>query len=78
MAGHERENPEYVFSRNPDLYIPEDRFFLPQKVQQKAEKGFPEDFLVRYYPVSIPIEASWLNIWVRKGFPQDKTKVKRE
>jgi hypothetical protein len=72
MAGHEKTNPTYVFSRNPDIYIPEDRFFLPQKIQQRPEANFPTDFTQKYSPLSIAIEASWLNIWIRKDFALNK------
>ena len=68
MAGHEKTNPEYVFSKNPDLYLPEDGFFQPDKKMQLVEPGFPTDFSELYTPISIPIEGSWLNIWVHKDF----------
>ena len=68
MAGHEKSNPAYVFSRNPDLYLPEDGFFQPNRKTQTVESGFPEDFETMYSPVSIKIEGSWLNIWVRNQF----------
>jgi len=68
MAGHEKTNPTYVFSNNPDIYLPEDGFFQPTKKMQKTEPGFPEDFTDKYKPISIPIEGSWLNIWVHKDF----------
>ena len=68
MAGHEKTNPEYVFSKNPDLYLPEDGFFQPNKKMQTVEPGFPPDFTEKYRPISIPIEGSWLNIWVHKDF----------
>ena len=68
MAGHEKTNPTYVFSKNPDLYLPEDGFFQPTKKMQVVESGFPTDFSKNYNPISIPIEGSWLNIWVHKDF----------
>lgn len=68
MAGHEKTNPEYVFSLKPDIYLPENNFFLPQKVTQTPEIGFPSDFFLRYQPISIRLEGSWLNIWVKKGY----------
>ena len=68
MAGHEKTNPEYVFSKNPDLYLPEDGFFQPDKKMQTVEPGFPTDFVDLYRPISIPIEGSWLNIWVHEDF----------
>lgn len=68
MAGHEKTNPEYVFSRNPDIYLPEDKFFLPQKVTQTPELGFPKNFSLRYQAISVRLEGSWLNIWIKKGY----------
>ena len=68
MAGHEKTNPVYVFSNNPDIYLPEDGFFQPTKKMQEPEPGFPEDFTDKYKPISIPIEGSWLNIWVHTDF----------
>ncbi len=68
MAGHEKTNPTYVFSQHPDLYLPEDGFFQPTKKMQTVENGFPESFSKEYRPISIPIEGSWLNIWVHKDF----------
>ena len=68
MAGHEKSNPSYVFSREPDLYLPEDGFFQPSRRTQTVEKGFPDNFETMYTPVSIKIEGSWLNIWVRNQF----------
>ncbi|MBM76670.1 MAG: hypothetical protein CMK59_14785 [Proteobacteria bacterium] len=66
LAGHERSNPEYVFSLQPDLYIPEDDWLGLQRIEQKVELGFPSDFEENYRPVSIPLGASWMNIWYRK------------
>ncbi len=68
MAGHEKTNPTYVFSQQPDLYLPEDGFFQPTKKMQTVESGFPDSFSDNYRPISIPVEGSWLNIWVHKGF----------
>ncbi len=70
MAGHEKTNPDYVFSKHPDLYLPEDGFFQPHKKMQTPEEGFPNDFTDFYRPISIPIEGSWLNIWVHKRFKE--------
>lgn len=68
MAGHEKSNPSYVFARKPDIYLPEDGFFQPSRKTQTVEDGFPTDFESLYIPVSIKIEGSWLNIWVRNQF----------
>ncbi|MEC7984161.1 MAG: hypothetical protein VX278_03290 [Myxococcota bacterium] len=76
MAGHERSNPSYVFAQKPDLYLPEDDLFLPKKVEHSAPKDYPASFANDYRSISIQIEASWLNIWVRKDLIQDKTNSK--
>ena len=73
MAGHERQNHAYVFQLNPDIYIPEDNVIGLEAVMQPIEPGFPDDFAKRYSPKSVKIGASWFNIWVRNGFPQDKS-----
>jgi hypothetical protein len=64
MAGHEKTNPAYVFSRSPDLYLPEDKVFTLRAWEQSVEPGFPPDFARRYRPVSVPIEGRYLNMWV--------------
>jgi hypothetical protein len=68
MAGHEKSNLEYVFSRKPDLFLPEAKLFLPEKITHQPESRFPTGFTDNYTAISIPIEASWLNIWVRNDF----------
>jgi hypothetical protein len=68
LAGHERGDPAYVFSRNPHIYIPEDKGFVRRAWQLEPEAGFPEDFAERYNSVSIPVAGRWLNLWVRKGY----------
>lgn len=68
MAGHEKSNPHYVFSRHPDIYLPEDNIFQPEKVIQTVEKGFPANFEEEYQPMNIKIKGSWLNFWIRKDF----------
>ncbi|MAA79388.1 MAG: hypothetical protein CL916_09020 [Deltaproteobacteria bacterium] len=76
LAGHERSNPEYVFSQSPDMYLPEDDVFLPKKITHKPPEDFPDFFAEQYTSVSIKIGASYLNIWVRKDLIPDKKKSK--
>ena len=66
MAGHEKADPEYVFSRNPDIYLPEDKVFALKPWTLEIEPGFPADFAERYQAVSVPVDGRWLNCWVRK------------
>jgi arabinofuranosyltransferase len=68
MAGHERSDPEYVFSRNPALYLPEGDVFTLMPHDLVPGPDFPADFTERYRSVSIPVEGRVLNLWVRKGF----------
>lgn len=76
LAGHERSNPEYVFSQLPDMYLPEENLFLPKKINHSVPEDFPASFGEQYTSVSIKIEASYLNIWVRKDLIPDKKKNK--
>ena len=78
IAGHERTNPEYVFAQRPDIYMPEDQLFVPTKVLHKPPKEFPSYFEDEYKSISIQIEASYLNIWVRKDLIPDKQKSKED
>lgn len=68
LAGHERSDPAYVFSRAPALYLPEDKVFTLQAWPLSPEPGFPPDFGERYQSISVPLEGRVLNLWVRKGF----------
>jgi hypothetical protein len=68
MAGHERGDPEYVFGRQPAMYLPEDHLFTLQPHELSPGPGFPADFEERYRAITIPVEGRALNVWVRKGF----------
>jgi hypothetical protein len=71
LAGHEKSDPAYVFSLEPDLYLPEDRVFTlqPWNLEElPREAGFPADFTERYKAVSVPVDGRWLNMWVKRGF----------
>ena len=65
-----------LFSQFPDMYLPEDDLFLPKKIKHKVPEDFPVSFGEQYVSVSIKIEASYLNIWVRKDLIPDKKKNK--
>lgn len=71
MAGHERGDPAYVFAREPDLYLPEDRVYTLKPWKLEPEAGFPEDFSARYESQSYEIQGAYLNLWVRRGFGAD-------
>lgn len=71
LAGHEKSDPAYVFSLEPDLYLPEDRVFTRQPwnlEELPREAGFPADFTERYKAVNVPVDGRWLNMWVKRGF----------
>ena len=68
LAGHEKSNPEYVFSRKPDLFLPEVNLFQPQRFTQAISSKHPDGFSDNYRPISIFIKGSWLNIWMRNDF----------
>jgi arabinofuranosyltransferase len=72
LIGHERSNPDYVFSRNPDIYIPEDDWLVLDDFKHEVEAGFPSEFALEYTSISIPLGASYMNIWVRNSFGRDK------
>lgn len=70
LAGHEKTDPEYVFSLEPDLYLPEDKVFTFRSWELEPGPGFPEDFRSRYLSRSIPFAGNpvrHLNLWMRKG-----------
>jgi hypothetical protein len=68
IAGHEKSDPQYVFARNPQIYLPEDRVFTLKAWPLEVEPHFPADFSERYLAISIPIEGRFANIWVKRGF----------
>ena len=49
--------------------------FLPKKVKHEVPDDFPSYFVDEYRSLSIKIEASYLNIWVRKDLIPDKEKT---
>jgi arabinofuranosyltransferase len=68
IAGHEKSDPAYVFSRDPQIYLPEDRVFTLKAWPLEVEPNFPADFTDRYQSISVPIEGRFANIWVKRGF----------
>ncbi|MGB0640354.1 MAG: hypothetical protein ACPGTU_13515, partial [Myxococcota bacterium] len=66
LAGHERSAPEYVFSLQPDLYVPEDKVFTLKPWKLRPEPGVSQNFSEHYRPVNVKIQGRWLNMWVRK------------
>ena len=70
LVGHQRGDPDYVFGRDPAIYLPEDKVFTLRPWPLEVEPGFPSDFTQRYDSKTIPVEGRYLNVWVRKGFFQ--------
>ena len=68
MAGHEKTDPAYVFSREPELYLPEDKVFALKAWSLQPDPTFPAGFSEAYRPVSQSIEGRWLNFWVRRDW----------
>lgn len=68
LVGHLRGDPDYVFGRQPALYLPEDKLFTLRPWPLEVEPGFPEDFEDHYDSITVPLEGRFLNFWVRKGF----------
>ena len=66
MAGHERSNPEYVFAKEPDFFIPEDNWLQLEKFRQIPSDDVPDFFSEKYMAVSVPLGASWMNFWIHK------------
>ena len=64
MAGHERSNPEYVFAKEPDFFIPEDNW-LQWKNFVNSSDDVPDFFSINM-AVSVPLGASWMNFWIHK------------
>jgi arabinofuranosyltransferase len=66
LPGHEKTDPDYVFSREPDLYIPEDWVVTLKPRQQEPGPGFPPSFSEEYVPLSIDLGDRWFQLWVRR------------
>jgi hypothetical protein len=70
MAGHEKTDHDYVFSRDPDLYLPQDLLLTPTPAELPVPSDFPADFERRYRQLSVQIgEEGWLNLFVRADAP---------
>ena len=66
LPGHEKTDPGYVFSRQPDLYIPEDLVVTLKPRQQQPGPEFPPSFAEDYVPLSIDLGDRWFQLWVRR------------
>jgi len=66
LPGHEKTDPDYVFSRRPDLFIPEDWVVTGKPRQQTAPPSFPEGFADDYAPISVDLGQGWFQLWVRR------------
>ena len=61
-----KPDPDYVFSRQPDLFIPEDRVVTGKPQQQTAPPSFPDGFADDYVPISVDLGRGWFQLWVRR------------
>lgn len=63
MAGHEKTDFEYVFGRDPALYVPEEDFLTaaPARLPRPAARGFDGRWVQR----SVPLGDKWFNFFVR-------------
>ena len=66
MAGHEKTDYDYVFSRKPDLYLPQDTLVSVVPAELPVPSDFPADFEAQYRQLSVQLGAKqWLNLFVR-------------
>ena len=66
-AGHEKRDPHYVFSRQPDLFLSFPGDLITDR--PKEPRGLPEQFRSAYEVVSIPFGDRWLNFHELKSSP---------
>jgi hypothetical protein len=70
MAGHEKTDYDYVFGRDPDLYLPQDLLLTPTPAELPVPSDFPADFERRYRQLSVQVgDEGWLNLFVRADAP---------
>jgi arabinofuranosyltransferase len=66
-AGHEKTDYAYTFSRQPDLYLPEDGLLTAEPVRLPIPVDFPADFEDRYAQQSVQLaEGAWVNLFRRQ------------
>jgi arabinofuranosyltransferase len=66
LAGHEKSDPLYVFSLEPDLYLPEDGVFTLKHRDLEPGPGFPDEFEDDYTQIHVRIDYGVLNAWMRR------------
>ena len=64
-AGHEKTDYDYVFSRDPDLYLPYEDYLTDEPKRLPVPTDFPADFEARYTQFSVPYEGRWINLFQR-------------
>jgi len=69
MPGHEKSDADYVFGREPDLFVPEQDFLTPQRKALSVSARIPAEFVDDWESVSFPIGKRWFNFFVR--IPKD-------
>ena len=65
MAGHEKSDPAYVFSREPTLYLPEEFLYTKSAMQLPVPSDFPGEFEYLYQAASVPVGDGWFNFFER-------------
>ena len=65
VAGHEKTDYEYVFSREPDIYLPQHSFLSDEPMRLPVPTAFPKDFESTYTQYSVPYKGRWVNVFQR-------------
>ncbi len=68
MPGHEKSDPQYVFDREPALYLPEEQLLTPQPTRLPMRSNFPADFQQHYQTFSLQVGDRWLNCFKRRDW----------
>ena len=65
MPGHEKSDADYVFGREPDLFVPEQHFLTSEKKILSVSARIPPAFVDDWQSVSVPLASKWFNFFVR-------------
>jgi len=69
MPGHEKSDVDYVFGREPDLFVPEQDFLTSERQDLSVSARIPPAFVDDWRSMSAPIGRRWFNFFVR--IPKD-------